>query len=162
MNFPSFARRLGGVVVKQVQAARIATDPNNRSEYRGRMPEDAGADEVQPATPTPADIIAGEAADDAGTPEAVASSPGSPALSSPGPAPAPVETGYTAGGVPTFDYARERIETRYGTAIGAAELASETPEGRTVSEQYDARQKAAADRLAQIRESMHADKPTDS
>jgi hypothetical protein len=67
----------------------------------------------------------------------------------------PVDTGYTAGGVPTFDSVREKIETRYGTAIGAAELASETPEGRTVEEQYDARQKAAAERLAQIRESMH-------
>jgi phage shock protein A len=66
----------------------------------------------------------------------------------------PVETGYTAGGVPTFDSVREKIETRYGTAIGAAELDAETPEGRTVEEQYDARQRAAAERLAQIRESM--------
>jgi phage shock protein A len=66
----------------------------------------------------------------------------------------PEETGYTAGGVPTFDYVREKIETSFGTSIGAAELASETPEGRRVEEQYEARQKAAADRLAQIRESM--------
>ena len=65
-----------------------------------------------------------------------------------------VDTGYTAGGVPTFDSVREKIETRYGTAIGAAELDAETPEGRTVEEQYDARQRAAAERLAQIRESM--------
>jgi hypothetical protein len=158
VNFPSFARRRGGVVVKQVQAPPIATDPNYRCEYRGRMPEDAGADEVQPATATPADIIAGEAADESSTPEPVVSFPGSPGLR---PA-APIETGYTSGGVPTFDYARERIQTRYGTAIGAAELAAETPEGRTVEEQYDARQKAAADRLAQIRASMHADKPADS
>lgn len=71
---------------------------------------------------------------------------------------APVDTGYTAGGVPTFESVREKIETRYGTAIGSAELAAETPEGRTVEEQYEARQKAAAERLAQIRESMGADK----
>jgi len=70
------------------------------------------------------------------------------------PAPEPVDTGYTAGGVPTFDSVREKIETRYGTAIGAAELDAETPEGRTVEEQYEARQRAAAERLAQIRESM--------
>jgi phage shock protein A len=70
------------------------------------------------------------------------------------PAAEPVETGYTPGGVPTFDSVREKIETRYGTAIGAAELDAETPEGRTVEEQYDARQRAAAERLAQIRESM--------
>ena len=66
----------------------------------------------------------------------------------------PVDTGYTAGGVPTFDSVREKIETRYGTAIGSAELDAETPEGRSVEEQYEARQRAAAERLAQIRESM--------
>jgi phage shock protein A len=56
--------------------------------------------------------------------------------------------------VPTFDSVREKIETRYGASIGAAELDAESPEGRTIEEQYDARQKAAAERLAQIRESM--------
>ena len=66
----------------------------------------------------------------------------------------PVDTGYTASGVPTFESVREKIETRYGTAIGATELDADTPEGRTVEEQYDARQRAAAERLAEIRESM--------
>jgi phage shock protein A len=66
----------------------------------------------------------------------------------------PVDTGYTSSGVPTFESVREKIETRYGTAIGASELAAETPEGRTVEEQYDARQRAAAERLAEIRKSM--------
>lgn len=70
---------------------------------------------------------------------------------------APEETGYTSGGVPTFDYVREKIETKFGTSIGATELAAETPEGRRVEEQYEARQQAAADRLAQIRESMKND-----
>jgi phage shock protein A len=69
----------------------------------------------------------------------------------------PVDTGYTTGGVPTFESVREKIETRYGTAIGANELDAETPEGRGVEQQYDARQRAAAERLAQIRESMHKD-----
>lgn len=67
----------------------------------------------------------------------------------------PVDTGYTPGGVPTFESVREKIETRYGTSIGAAELDAESPEGRTVEEQYDARQRAAAERLAEIRKSMH-------
>ncbi|NVN50959.1 hypothetical protein [Mycolicibacterium hippocampi] len=66
----------------------------------------------------------------------------------------PVDTGYSASGVPTFDSVREKIETRIATSIGSAELAAESPEGRSVEEQYDARQKAAAERLAQIRESM--------
>jgi len=81
-----------------------------------------------------------------------------PEAAPPSAAPAqPVDTGYTPGGVPTFDSVREKIETRYGTAIGAAELDAESPEGRTVEEQYDARQRAAAGRLAEIRKSMDKD-----
>lgn len=77
------------------------------------------------------------------------------------PPPAPpaeaLDTGYTPGGVPTFESVREKIETRYGTAIGATELAAETPEGRSAEEQYEERQRAAAERLEQIRESMRHD-----
>ncbi|WP_428339980.1 hypothetical protein [Mycobacterium sp.] len=67
------------------------------------------------------------------------------------------DTGYTSSGVPTFDAVREKIESRYETSIGAGELDAETPEGRDVEEQFEARQHAAADRLAQIRESMRDD-----
>ncbi|MBU9765410.1 hypothetical protein FR943_16340 [Mycobacterium sp. TNTM28] len=66
-------------------------------------------------------------------------------------------TGYTAAGVPTFDAVREKIENRYGTALGASELAAETPEGRAVEDEYEKRQQAAAERLQQIRESMRDD-----
>ncbi len=66
----------------------------------------------------------------------------------------PLDTGYTADGVPTFEAVREKIENRYGTAIGSSELASETAEGRDVEEQYEARQRAAHERLKQIRASM--------
>ncbi|MCV7279331.1 hypothetical protein H7J88_06690 [Mycolicibacterium flavescens] len=72
----------------------------------------------------------------------------------------PVDTGYTPGGVPTFESVREKIETRYGTAIGSAELAAETPEGRSVAEQYDERQRAAAERLDQIREQLRKQSDT--
>jgi phage shock protein A len=97
---------------------------------------------------------------DESTPEPEPDAEAKPAESVPAPeaAPAPaepVDTGYTQGGVPTFESVREKIERRYGTAIGASELAAETPEGRTVEEQYDARQRAAAERLAEIRKSMH-------
>ena len=68
-----------------------------------------------------------------------------------------VDPDYTSSGVPTFDSVREKIETRYETSIGAAELDAESPEGRDVEEQYEARQRAASDRLAQIRESMRED-----
>jgi len=82
--------------------------------------------------------------------------PAAEATPTPPPA-APADTGYTPSGVPTFDSVREKIETRYGTAIGSAELDTESPEGRTVEEQYDARQRAAAERLDEIRKSMHED-----
>jgi phage shock protein A len=65
-----------------------------------------------------------------------------------------VDPGYSSSGVPTFESVREKIESRYETSIGSAELDAETPEGRDVEDQYQARQRAAADRLAQIRESM--------
>lgn len=77
---------------------------------------------------------------------------------SPTPPPAPVgvpDTGYTPSGVPTFEGVREKIETRYGTALGATELAEETPEAKTATQQFDARQKAAEDKLEEIRASMH-------
>src|SRR3954451_3688049 len=89
-------------------------------------------------------------------PEPAAPEPESAAEAAASAAPVqPVDTGYTSGGVPTFESVREKIENRYGTAIGASELGAESPEGRTVEEQYDARQRAAAERLAQIRKSMH-------
>jgi phage shock protein A len=65
-----------------------------------------------------------------------------------------VEADYTASGVPTFESVREKIEKRYETSIGADELDAESPQGRDIEQQYQARQRAAADRLAQIRESM--------
>ena len=68
-----------------------------------------------------------------------------------------VDPGYSESGVPTFESVREKIETRFGTSLGAAELDAETPEGRTAEEQDEARQRAAAERLAQIGESMHRD-----
>jgi hypothetical protein len=39
--------------------------------------------------------------------------------------------------------------------LGATELAADTPEVRTATEQYEAQQKAAAEKLDEIRASMH-------
>ncbi|CPU62970.1 Uncharacterised protein [Mycobacteroides abscessus] len=52
---------------------------------------------------------------------------------------------------------REKIESRSGTAAGSAELDAESAEGRAVEAQFEARNKAAAQRLAEIRESMRED-----
>ncbi|OBG01397.1 hypothetical protein [Mycolicibacter sinensis] len=67
----------------------------------------------------------------------------------------PTDPGFDEAGVPTFDSVREKIERRFETSIGAQELDSESPEGRSVEKQYQDRQRAAADRLEQIRQSMH-------
>ena len=72
-------------------------------------------------------------------------------------APPPPQVPPPPGDVPTFESIRDKIETRYGAAQGAAELDAETPQGRTVAEQYQARQRAAAERLDQIRASMRED-----
>lgn len=64
---------------------------------------------------------------------------------------------YDDAGVPTFESVRDQIEARYATAQGAAELDAESPEGQSVDEQYEERQRAAAERLAQIRESMRSE-----
>ena len=64
------------------------------------------------------------------------------------------DTGYTDAGVPPLEGVREKIESRYGTALGATELASETPEARTAEERYEANRKAAVEKLEEIRKSM--------
>ncbi|MGD1174311.1 PspA/IM30 family protein [Mycobacterium seoulense] len=69
----------------------------------------------------------------------------------------PPDPGYDSSGVPTFESVREKIENRYATSLGDAELDAESPEGRSVAEQYDERERAAAERLAQIRASMRPD-----
>ncbi len=67
------------------------------------------------------------------------------------------DPGYDDTGVPTFESVREKIESRYATAQGAAELDADTAEGRSVEEQYEERERAAAERLREIRESMRSD-----
>ncbi|MEV0336336.1 hypothetical protein [Nocardia sp. NPDC050717] len=68
---------------------------------------------------------------------------------------APTATGgYSASGVPTFDAVRDKVEQRFGTAQGMGELDRQTPAGRSADEQWEAREKAARERLAQIRKSM--------
>jgi hypothetical protein len=131
-EIPFLPRRPDGVVVRQVHADAMATDPNYLARYGEVM-----ADETAAGLPS--------------------NEPVAPPRPVPGPVAAPADPGYTADGVPTFESVREKIENRYGTAIGAAELAAETPEGRSVEEQYEARQQAAADRLEQIRRSMRND-----
>jgi hypothetical protein len=67
-------------------------------------------------------------------------------------------TDYTAGGVPTFGHVRDAIEERVGRAIGSEELDRSSAAGRTAAEQWEAREKAAHERLEEIRRSLHRDR----
>ena len=114
---------------------------------------------TQPETETPQTGTPKTETSNAETAQPETSQPGIPAAGSTAsplpPVPAPnLDTGYTDAGVPTLEGVREKIETRYGTALGATELAEETPEVRAAAEQYEAQHKAAAEKLEEIRASM--------
>jgi phage shock protein A len=61
---------------------------------------------------------------------------------------------YTADGVPTFDFVRDRIQQRAATADGAGVLDEETPEVRDLAQQEAERDAAGRARLEEIRRSM--------
>ena len=112
---------------------------------------------TQPSAPTqPTAPVSDDAATTvtAPVPDPIFSHVPAPEIFSHVPAPQ-LDTGYTAAGVPTFEGVREKIETRFGTALGATELAEETTAGRTADQQFAARQRAAAEKLEEIRASMH-------
>lgn len=70
------------------------------------------------------------------------------------PDPPSLTPGYNDAGVPSFDYVRDKIEGRFTTSIGGAELAGEDPEGRSIDQQEADRAKLAAERLAEIRRTI--------
>ncbi|QSE94618.1 hypothetical protein JWS13_41435 [Rhodococcus pseudokoreensis] len=64
------------------------------------------------------------------------------------------EPDYTSGGVPTFDRVRERIEGRFGTAMGSSGLAHDSPSGRSLEDAWEKREKAGKAKLDEIRRSL--------
>ena len=71
------------------------------------------------------------------------------------PAPVLPQTDYTDAGVPTFDYVRDRIESRVATSIGTAEL--NQPSTTSIDEQLADRERTGRDKLEEIRRSMRGD-----
>jgi phage shock protein A len=69
------------------------------------------------------------------------------------------EGDYSRAGVPTFDYVRDRIENRFATAVGATELAGLGGEQDIASldKKLAERDKAARDKLAEIRRAMRSE-----
>jgi hypothetical protein len=61
---------------------------------------------------------------------------------------------YDERGVPSLDYVRDKIEGRYATSLGAAELVEDTAAARTVEQQEADRAEKARAKLAEIRRSL--------
>jgi phage shock protein A len=74
-------------------------------------------------------------------------------------APQVPEADYTEAGVPGFDYVRDRIEKRFNTSVGATELAGigGKEDIASLDKKLADRDKAAKDKLAEIRRSMRQD-----
>ncbi|WP_175583360.1 hypothetical protein [Nocardia cyriacigeorgica] len=138
-------------VIRTASAGRAALAPVH--EAAANMPAETGHvhkhSDVSPvtefdATHDSAPIIAPSG--QVGAVSSVPPVPGSAAL--------PETGGYSAGGVPTFESVRDKVEQRYGTAQGMGELDRQTPAGRSADEQWQAREEAARERLDQIRKSL--------
>ena len=67
------------------------------------------------------------------------------------PLPAP---DYDEHGVPSLDYVRDKIESRFATSLGTTELVGETAAARSLDEQEAERAKAATAKLDEIRRSL--------
>ncbi|MDQ4115902.1 MAG: hypothetical protein M3235_02965 [Actinomycetota bacterium] len=68
--------------------------------------------------------------------------------------PEPPPPDYDEHGVPSLEHVRDRIESRYATALGATELAEETEPAHDQAEQQAERDRRAKDRLEEIRRSL--------
>jgi len=69
----------------------------------------------------------------------------------------PPEGDYTESGVPNFDFVRDRIENRYATSLGSTELARETPEAASFDDELAERDRAAKDKLAELRRQVRGE-----
>jgi hypothetical protein len=63
---------------------------------------------------------------------------------------------YNEGGVPSFDFVRDKIENRYTTSVGSTEVAGLGTDNTVdaLDKKIADRDQAAKDRLAEIRRSM--------
>jgi hypothetical protein len=75
------------------------------------------------------------------------------------PSPPLPEPDYSEGGAPSFDFVRDKIENRYTTSLGSAEVAGLGTENtaEALDKQIADRDRAARDRLAEIRRSMRGE-----
>ncbi|CCF62915.1 PspA/IM30 family protein [Nocardia cyriacigeorgica] len=138
-------------VIRTATAGRVALAPVHEAAVN--MPAETGHihphPDVSPPTVIDADYesapsapVSGQVGDVSAVPPVPGSAGGASAA------------GYSTHGVPTFESVRDKVEQRYGTAQGMGELDRQTPVGRSVDEQWQAREEAARERLEQIRKSL--------
>jgi len=133
-----------------VQAALAEVADSGGSEglaEHERIPRGDPSDAVTSATTRPVGDPPGSVSGQVGGPVS-ATSPWPPVSEA---------SGYSAPGVPTFDSVRDKVDRRFGTAQGMTELDRQTPAGRSVDEQFTAREEAARERLDRIRRSLHGE-----
>ena len=108
------------------------------------------------STPAPDDPIEdAEIVEPAPTATPPAAAGGSAVVPVPGaPVPPLPPPDYDERGVPSLDYLRNKIEGRYATSLGAAELVEDSAAGRDVEQQEADRAAKARDKLEEIRRSM--------
>ena len=96
-------------------------------------------------------VVDGEIVDE--TPTAALAIPSTPL---PQPLPDP---DYSEGGVPSFDFVRDKIENRYTTSLGSVDVAGLGTENtaEALDKKIADRDQAAKDRLAEIRRSMRGE-----
>ncbi|ASO20601.1 hypothetical protein FHR81_004713 [Actinoalloteichus hoggarensis] len=85
---------------------------------------------------------------------------GGPETAAPVPPVAVPPSDYTAQGVPSFDYVRDKIENRSNTAVGSIELAGiggAGPDVKSLDEQWAKREEAGRAKLDEIRRSLGRD-----
>ena len=72
------------------------------------------------------------------------------------PSPSLPDPDYSDGGVPSFDFVRDKIESRYATSLGSAEVAGLGTENtvEALDKKIADREQAGKDRLAEIRRTM--------
>jgi phage shock protein A len=93
-------------------------------------------------------VVEGEIVDD--TPTAALAIPSPQSLPDPD---------YSEGGVPSFDFVRDKIENRYTTSLGSVDVAGLGTENtaEALDKKIADRDQAAKDRLAEIRRSMRGE-----
>ncbi|MEQ0564958.1 hypothetical protein ABJI51_38275 [Amycolatopsis sp. NEAU-NG30] len=92
-------------------------------------------------------VVDGEIVDDPATASLAVPSPPLP------------EPDYSEGGVPSFDFVRDKIENRYTTSLGSVDVAGLGTEhtAEALDKQIADRDQAAKDRLAEIRRSLRGE-----